>query len=286
MVEGGGPIESVFAVTRFCYKMFTVNYISFHTFMSSPSLTPTASAPRNSPIIQGWLYKLTWFNLHRSWQRRYFVLDDCELRYYKQQNDPRPIGTVDLRLYSDVGPYPSKHSPFTFRIDSECNHHRAFLLHAETKSELEHWMAALVSSIHPAGHSSCIYDIESDTGSVLDKWLERLDLQDDDPKSPTTSSSTNTRSSSWTFQSPALSRSMTTTASFAEDDDDDGDNDHNDVKVPGSLAYTRLQRRVTMPEQYTINHDDDLILLPSQQPPPSSPLPPTPPSMSVSPRSI
>lgn len=32
----------------------------------------------------GWLYKLSWINVRRSWRKRFFVLHEKELRYYRQ----------------------------------------------------------------------------------------------------------------------------------------------------------------------------------------------------------
>lgn len=49
-------------------------------------------------VYEGWLYKLTWSPLSRSWKRRYFVLRHQELLYYKS-----PV-SQNVKL----GPYPCK----------------------------------------------------------------------------------------------------------------------------------------------------------------------------------
>ncbi|KAI9496951.1 hypothetical protein BDB00DRAFT_47059 [Zychaea mexicana] len=150
-------------------------------------------------LQSGWLHKLSWVNIHRSWRKRHFVLGDKELRYYKHQGDIRPTGIVDLKHYRDVTPCSTKQSQWSFRIDSGCRHHFSHILHADSEADREIWVQAIRIKIHKQHNQhSCshsYYDDSEDTlttainnnntnDSVLDKWLERLDLQEDNAPPP------------------------------------------------------------------------------------------------------
>ncbi|CDH53099.1 predicted protein [Lichtheimia corymbifera JMRC:FSU:9682] len=162
-----------------------------------------------STFREGWLYKLSWLNIHKTWRRRYFVLKDNELRYYKQPNDVKPAGVIELKHYRKVSKHPVKQSPYAFRIESRCRHHLNQLLYAENGMEGQVWMEMIQAHLdkhlpaqHQCGSSSSTYHNTSMTSidqnlissssnhnhndndnndSVLDKWLERLDLQDEKP---------------------------------------------------------------------------------------------------------
>ncbi|KAI7874145.1 hypothetical protein K492DRAFT_211743 [Lichtheimia hyalospora FSU 10163] len=155
---------------------------------------------------EGWLYKLSWLNIHKTWRRRYFVLKDNELRYYKQPNDVKPAGVIELKHYRKVIKHPVKQSPYAFRIESRCRHHLNQLLYAENGMEGQVWMEMIQAHLdkhlpvqHQCGasggsssyHNTSMTSIDQNlisnnddndnNDSVLDKWLERLDLQDEKP---------------------------------------------------------------------------------------------------------
>ncbi|KAI9246728.1 hypothetical protein BDA99DRAFT_609525 [Phascolomyces articulosus] len=171
----------------------------------------------------GWLHKLSWLNIHRSWKRRYFVLHEKELRYYKHQGDIRPTGMIDLKHYNGITPCTTKQSPWSFRIESGCCYHASHILAAESEQERDEWIERLYPYIQKQHrlHHNCAGSNEqqkqqtitsmkntkgeAEEGSVLDKWLERLDLQDDD--NTTTTTMTNGTSAS----SPPSSSSKSTT---------------------------------------------------------------------------
>lgn len=166
-----------------------------------------------STFREGWLYKLSWLNIHKTWRKRYFVLKDNELRYYKQPSDVKPAGVIELKHYRKVSKHPVKQSPYAFRIESRCRHHLNQLLYAENGIEGQVWMEMIQAHLdghlpvqHQCGsgsggsgssstwHNTSMTSIDQNlissnnsnndndnNDSVLDKWLERLDLQDEKP---------------------------------------------------------------------------------------------------------
>eukprot|EP01147_Barroeca_monosierra_P007358 gene7358-506_t len=52
------------------------------------------------PKRTGMLKKAGEFN--KSYQTRYFVLNDCRLEYYKESTDKKPAGDIDLKIATDV----------------------------------------------------------------------------------------------------------------------------------------------------------------------------------------
>ncbi|CDH52667.1 predicted protein [Lichtheimia corymbifera JMRC:FSU:9682] len=126
-----------------------------------------------APQAQGWLMKQR-HGIRKSWVRRYFVLEGNELRYYKSETDTLPQNVLHLDQYqivTDVIPIalPSilKKQPsrqYTFLLLSNDKNERSdMFLQTETKEELDIWVSALEQQ-------------QMGSTSVLDKWLERLDM--------------------------------------------------------------------------------------------------------------
>ncbi|KAG2218368.1 hypothetical protein INT45_012510 [Circinella minor] len=186
-------------------------------------------------LQSGWLHKLSWVNIHRSWKRRYFTLNEKELRYYKHQGDIRPTGIIDLKHYREISSCSTKYSQWSFRIESACRHHASHILAADTEDERDIWMERIRSHIHKQHkqHTSCTgssgyheYAVHAsnfqrqqhhqqpgapyqstttpllNNESVLDKWLERLDLQDNNTNGTSKSSIASTSPPSSSSSSP------------------------------------------------------------------------------------
>ncbi|KAI8140649.1 hypothetical protein BJV82DRAFT_671390 [Fennellomyces sp. T-0311] len=164
-------------------------------------------------LQSGWLHKLSWVNIHRSWRKRFFVLSEKELRYYKNQGDARLAGTIDLKHYRGVSPCATKLSPWSFRIESGCRHHFSHILYADTEADRDVWMRKIRAHIlKQSGEHDCHFSPSNNSSSsdlrqsiatndsVLDKWLERLDLQE--------SSKEKKQASSPTWQPRSISTSL------------------------------------------------------------------------------
>ncbi|RUP50014.1 hypothetical protein BC936DRAFT_140680 [Jimgerdemannia flammicorona] len=111
----------------------------------------------------GWLQKEATSGFRKSFHKRWFVLKGSELKYYKTEEDPIPHGVIDLNDYSTVAHETCKKSPFAFVLKPRApKEHRAYMLFADSQEEMNLWIKALQSRLGDR--------------SVLDKWLERLDL--------------------------------------------------------------------------------------------------------------
>ncbi|ORZ25223.1 hypothetical protein BCR42DRAFT_399662 [Absidia repens] len=173
---------------------------------------------------EGWLSKTGLLGLTAR-HRRYCVLSGNELRYYKQKTDSRPAGAIDLKHYSIAEKDSGKQYPYGFRIVSQCRNHRSYIFYADHEQGCQYWMDIINATLDPfvGKHHACdmvpvsLPPPEEETYSVLDKWLNRLDLNDHNQR--TTPASTTTPSSvaslSGTYNSTTTSTTITTTSKTA-----------------------------------------------------------------------
>ncbi|CAO3594989.1 unnamed protein product [Absidia cylindrospora] len=179
---------------------------------------------------EGWLAKT---GLLGTRHRRYFVLSGTELRYYKQMSDTHPTGTIELKHYSIVEKDSNKQQPYGFRIVSQCKYHRSYIFYADHEQGRQYWIDIINATLNPfiGRHHTCdspILPLPEEPYSVLDKWLNRLDLNDDRQyqrhqqhlsRTPTTepSSTINTHSPTnplASYLSPTLRASRSSTESL------------------------------------------------------------------------
>ncbi|RUS18505.1 hypothetical protein BC937DRAFT_88695 [Endogone sp. FLAS-F59071] len=155
-------------------------------------------APMSHTGLAGWLQKETNGGFGRkTFHKRWFVLKGNELKYFKTevtiandncfpkrarctaehssffnqfQEDPVPHGVIDLNDYKTVLPDATcKKSAFAFTLKPrDVKEHKSYLFFADSQEEMRAWMKAIQP--HVGDHEP-----ESDR-SVLDKWLDRLDL--------------------------------------------------------------------------------------------------------------
>ncbi|KAI9029085.1 hypothetical protein CLU79DRAFT_737456 [Phycomyces nitens] len=115
-------------------------------------------------LLEGWLLKQRQ-SLCKSYIRRYFVLTDGELRYYKNETDTTPQNTLNLLHYQVDNTFYSRQSPSVFRLISDDNTKTKFPdfnLQAETEQTMNIWIDALQR--------------QSSGSNVLDKWLDLYDI--------------------------------------------------------------------------------------------------------------
>ncbi|KAL9538166.1 hypothetical protein MBANPS3_011146 [Mucor bainieri] len=151
-------------------------------------------------VPSGWLHKSARFSLLHPPKMRYFVLLDKELRYYKHPDDTHAAGVIELGDFQDIEEHNSTTSDlFGFRLVSETNNKGHFIpmLYAETKQERHLWMKRIKANLNRLSNCShycsphfCSLEShphrrgDGDHGhphallSVLDRWLNKLDLYD------------------------------------------------------------------------------------------------------------
>jgi hypothetical protein len=178
-----------------------------------------------------------------------------------------------------VSRHPIKESPHAFRIESNCKHHRTHVLYASNDDDSRRWIELLQtlvegasSSPHacspPSSHlaASMTTSTVTEPDSVLDKWLERLDLQDEpqnhtntsrhDPSLPSLEVYRTTSSSSSSLQNPQQPQGFRSTDSLDSSASEQSpatsysSSFGNAYRGTGVLAQacaqSRIQRRVTL----------------------------------------
>ncbi|KAI8337184.1 hypothetical protein BC941DRAFT_47267 [Chlamydoabsidia padenii] len=140
-----------------------------------------------SAVTEGWLFKHATLGLVPTRHARYCILIENELKYYKHKADLRPHGVLDLNYYMIAEKDSGKHHPYGFRVVAQSKHHRSYLFYADHEKECQHWIEHINDTINFLKKGQ--YDtLEAafpppmdDSYSVLDKWLNRLDLNDNSP---------------------------------------------------------------------------------------------------------
>jgi len=104
------------------------------------------ASPRNSVTLvpsekSGWLEKRG--GLRKTWKKRFFVLKDNELRYYKDQACKSFKGTIPVEGCSvEIAPEAKYHKKFCFELNSPLSN-RTFVIVADNSSNVQEWMNAI-----------------------------------------------------------------------------------------------------------------------------------------------
>ncbi|KAF9196625.1 hypothetical protein BGZ49_002732 [Haplosporangium sp. Z 27] len=148
-------------------------------------------------MLEEWLQKRS-NSLQMVWKRRWCVLRDDGLYYYRSDTETKPLGILHLDNYSNLtyGPDLARKSKFAFRLSSPENSDHLF--HAETPQAFDLWLDALQGHIrhalsrrdvlspldvdqqHEQPGNPFTNDLYKSTGeqSIIDKVLDRLHLED------------------------------------------------------------------------------------------------------------
>ena len=98
----------------------------------------TTGAPSGEIVTdyKGWLYKQS---TKGAWQKRYFVLRDGSLEYFRKAEDPKPSGALDLAVCSAAA-HPESKRDFCIRLETS---ERPYHLAAENGDDMSSWLLAL-----------------------------------------------------------------------------------------------------------------------------------------------
>ncbi|KAI8348861.1 hypothetical protein BD560DRAFT_450291 [Blakeslea trispora] len=145
---------------------------SFGSKSSIPSVkSANKSNPSSASRLEGYLLKQT-HGKSKVWVKRYFILYDHELRYYKSKSDTNnALAVIALDHYTLVPDFQSstctkrtKHNTFLLLSDDETKYDWPdYYLQTSEPEDRERWEERLERHVQ---HST----------SVLDKWLDRLEI--------------------------------------------------------------------------------------------------------------
>ncbi|XP_064600082.1 pleckstrin homology domain-containing family H member 1-like isoform X2 [Liolophura sinensis] len=125
----------------------------------------TDSAKRDTLERCGYLSKLG--GKVKTWKRRWFVLRDQEILYYKSQHDAlrKPQGIIQLDSSSRIA---RSHGEVTFEIT---NNKRTYYLTADSPSEMEKWIRSVQKALKRQAASFLLDNVGTKT--VLKGWLTK-----------------------------------------------------------------------------------------------------------------
>ncbi|XP_053683471.1 uncharacterized protein LOC128733725 [Sabethes cyaneus] len=115
--------------------------------------SPVTKRPANAPIsMSGWLYKQGSDGL-KVWRRRWFVLSEYILYYYKSQEEEKLLGTVLLPSYKISACFPEDKVYRKFAFKCEHTNMRTFVFAAETAESMTAWVRSLTLATMMQGSS-------------------------------------------------------------------------------------------------------------------------------------
>ncbi|KAJ7305277.1 hypothetical protein JRQ81_011193 [Phrynocephalus forsythii] len=107
------------------------------------------ASPLERPLKAGWLKKQR--SIVKNWQQRYFVLKGQHLYYYKDEDDLKPQGLVQLggSIVKEVAASPEEGGKFIFEIiprisgDQNRSGPDSYMLMASSQADMEDWVRFL-----------------------------------------------------------------------------------------------------------------------------------------------
>ncbi|XP_070540538.1 pleckstrin homology domain-containing family A member 1-like isoform X1 [Ptychodera flava] len=114
-----------------------------------PRLSPTLSKRRHHkgfiPIKEGFCVKQG--AVMKSWKRRYFVLDDNGLSYYKAEHDKDPIRTIHMRDIFDCRESSQGTTLLRDNLFELVTVNRTFYIQADSPEEMQSWISSICGAI-------------------------------------------------------------------------------------------------------------------------------------------
>ena len=101
----------------------------------------STGAPAGAAVsdFKGWLMKQS---TKGAWQKRYFILRDGQLEYYRKPEEPKPSGALDLAACR-AAPHPESNRDFCIRLETS---ERPYHLAAADGDDMSAWLLALQSN--------------------------------------------------------------------------------------------------------------------------------------------
>ena len=97
------------------------------------------------PSKRGWLHKKS-PSIFKSWQRRYFILYNKKLKYYKNAKEGRYLGIIDFDLVSVQVESVPRENP-TNVVLSVAGHRRQFVLRGSCTNDVREWTQTILRHI-------------------------------------------------------------------------------------------------------------------------------------------
>ncbi|XP_067915036.1 pleckstrin homology domain-containing family A member 5 isoform X3 [Heterodontus francisci] len=144
-----------------------VSEVSTYTMGSEMALLPTSPAGRsrsskkihnfgkrsnsikrnaNAPVIKrGWLYKQDSTGM-KLWKKRWFVLADLCLFYYRDEKEESILGSILLPSFKVAPVSPEDHINRKYAFKAAHPNMRTYYFYTETAKEMESWMKAMIEA--------------------------------------------------------------------------------------------------------------------------------------------
>ncbi|XP_037028447.1 uncharacterized protein LOC119068791 isoform X1 [Bradysia coprophila] len=108
--------------------------------------SPVTKRPASAPVtLSGWLYKQGSEGL-KVWRKRWFVLSEYCLYYYKGPEEEKLLGSILLPSYRVAACLPEDKIYRKFAFKCEHQNMRTYWLSAETSEIMGHWIRALTAA--------------------------------------------------------------------------------------------------------------------------------------------
>ncbi|XP_059843611.1 pleckstrin homology domain-containing family A member 5 isoform X4 [Hypanus sabinus] len=145
-----------------------VSEVSTYTMASEMALLPTSPVCRssrpskkihnfgkrsnsikrnaNAPVIKhGWLYKQDSTGM-KLWKKRWFVLADLCLFYYRDEKEEGILGSILLPSFKITPVMPEDHINRKYAFKAAHSNMRTYYFYTETAKEMESWMKAMIEA--------------------------------------------------------------------------------------------------------------------------------------------
>ncbi|XP_067875939.1 pleckstrin homology domain-containing family A member 7-like isoform X2 [Heterodontus francisci] len=112
--------------------------------------------PNSMTVIRGWLHKQDSSGL-KLWKRRWFVLSDFCLFYYRDSREERILGSIPMPSYiiSAADPQDRKTRKFTFKAEHPGM--RTYYFSADTQEDMNGWIKAMSQSARVESENTSIF---------------------------------------------------------------------------------------------------------------------------------
>uniref|UniRef100_A0A3B4CF01 Pleckstrin homology domain containing, family A member 7b n=1 Tax=Pygocentrus nattereri TaxID=42514 RepID=A0A3B4CF01_PYGNA len=115
--------------------------------------------PNVPVVVRGWLYKQDSSGM-RLWKRKWFVLSDYCLFYYKDSREETVLGSIPLPSYVIAPVEPEDHISRKYAFKAEHGGMRTYFFSADTQEDMNGWIRAMNQAALMQSHSlkrSCVH---------------------------------------------------------------------------------------------------------------------------------